>query len=37
MISSAADGPDIVAEELDLVMNMKLAVKEERYSDAGIW
>ncbi|XP_058185191.1 bifunctional nuclease 2 isoform X2 [Rhododendron vialii] len=36
-LDSAADGPDIVAEELDLVMNMNLAVKEERYSDAATW
>lgn len=36
-LDSAADGPDIIAEELDLVRNMNLAVKEERYSDAAIW
>lgn len=34
-ISSAADGPDLLLEELDLVRNMDLAVKEERYTDAG--
>ncbi|CAL5441362.1 unnamed protein product [Camellia sinensis] len=37
IISSAADGPDLLAEELDLVRNMNLAVKEERYNDAAMW
>lgn len=36
-LDSAADGPDLLAEELDLVRNMNLAVKEERYSDAAMW
>lgn len=36
ILSSAADGPDILSEELDLVNNMNLAIKEERYKDAGI-
>lgn len=36
-LSSAADGPDLLAEELILVRNLKLAVEEERYSDAGIF
>lgn len=36
ILSSAADGPNILSEELDLVKNMNLAVKEERYKDAGI-
>lgn len=36
ILSSAADGPDILSEELDLVNNINLAVKEERYKDAGI-
>lgn len=34
-MSSAADGPDLLAEELDVVRKMKLAVQEERYNDAG--
>ncbi|KAL8231711.1 hypothetical protein R6Q57_001489 [Mikania cordata] len=34
-LDSAIDGPDDLAEELDLVAKMNLAVKEERYSDAG--
>jgi hypothetical protein len=37
ILSSAADGPDILSEELDMVNNMNLAVKEERYKDAGIF
>jgi len=32
---SASDGPDALAEELDIVKNMNLAIKEERYNDAG--
>ena len=36
IVSSAADGPDSLAEELDIVMNMNLAIHEERYGDAGI-
>lgn len=36
ILSSAADGPDLLTEELNLVRNMNLAVKEERYNDAGI-
>ncbi|XP_059454314.1 bifunctional nuclease 2-like [Corylus avellana] len=35
-LDSAADGPDILSEELDLVNNMNLAVKEERYKDAAM-
>ncbi|KAG2694105.1 hypothetical protein I3843_08G120700 [Carya illinoinensis] len=36
-LDSAADGPDVLSEELDLVKNMDLAVKEERYKDAAMW
>ncbi|XP_071731230.1 bifunctional nuclease 2 [Rutidosis leptorrhynchoides] len=36
-LDSAIDGPDVLAEELDLVTKMNLAVKEERYSDAAMW
>ncbi|KAK2981261.1 hypothetical protein RJ640_028626 [Escallonia rubra] len=34
-LDSAADGPDFLSEELDMVRNMNIAIKEERYSDAG--
>lgn len=37
IFSSASDGPDLVAEELDLVRNMKKAITEERYNDAGMF
>ena len=33
---SAADGPDFLSEELDMLKNMKMAIYEERYKDAGI-
>ncbi|KAK9285225.1 hypothetical protein L1049_024413 [Liquidambar formosana] len=36
-LDSPADGPDLLAEELDLVRNMKLAIREERYTDAAMW
>ncbi|XP_056169542.1 bifunctional nuclease 2 isoform X2 [Syzygium oleosum] len=36
LLDSASDGPDALAEELDLVKNMNLAIKEERYNDAVI-
>ncbi|XP_041022831.1 bifunctional nuclease 2 isoform X1 [Juglans microcarpa x Juglans regia] len=36
-LDSAADSPDVLSEELDLVKNMDLAVKEERYKDAAMW
>lgn len=36
-LDSAADSPDVVAEELDLVKNMSLAIEEERYIDAAMW
>jgi hypothetical protein len=35
-LDSAADGPDVLSEELDLVKNMNLAIREERYNDAGM-
>ncbi|KAJ8764327.1 hypothetical protein K2173_006067 [Erythroxylum novogranatense] len=37
LLDSAADGPDLLAQEIDLVRNMNLAVQEERYSDAAMW
>ncbi|KAI5684028.1 hypothetical protein M9H77_05256 [Catharanthus roseus] len=36
-LDSAADGPDLLTEELILVRNMNLAAQEERYSDAAMW
>lgn len=36
ILLSAADGPDFLAQELDLVKNINSAVKEERYKDAGM-
>ncbi|KAA8532033.1 hypothetical protein F0562_006825 [Nyssa sinensis] len=36
-LDSATDGPDLLTEELDLVRNMNLAVREERYRDAAMW
>lgn len=36
-LDSAADGPDLIAEELNLVRNMLIAVVEERYKDAALW
>uniref|UniRef100_A0A2P2J9R7 Uncharacterized protein MANES_02G110900 n=1 Tax=Rhizophora mucronata TaxID=61149 RepID=A0A2P2J9R7_RHIMU len=36
-LDSAADGPDMLNQELDLIRNMNLAVKEERYNDAAMW
>lgn len=35
LLDSAADSPDLLTEELDLVRNMNLAIKEERYNDAA--
>ncbi|KAJ0040471.1 hypothetical protein Pint_28590 [Pistacia integerrima] len=35
-LDSASEGPDSVAEELNLVRNMDIAVKEERYNDAAM-
>ncbi|XP_030523744.1 bifunctional nuclease 2 [Rhodamnia argentea] len=37
LLDSASDSPDVLAEELDLVRNMNLAIKEERYNDAALW
>ncbi|XP_039069604.1 bifunctional nuclease 2-like [Hibiscus syriacus] len=36
LLDSAADGPDLLIEELNLVRNINLAVKEERYDDAAM-
>ncbi|KAJ9561763.1 hypothetical protein OSB04_006923, partial [Centaurea solstitialis] len=33
-LDSAIDGPDVLAEELDIVTKMNIAAKEERYDDA---
>ena len=32
---SAIDGPDSVAQELSMMHNMHLAIKQERFNDAG--
>ncbi|CAB4318246.1 unnamed protein product [Prunus armeniaca] len=36
-LDSAADGPDFLIQELELVNNISLAIKEERYKDAAMW
>ncbi|KAH7669100.1 hypothetical protein IHE45_11G054900 [Dioscorea alata] len=36
-LDSAADGPDNLLEELDLMKKMDIAVMEESYEDAAIW
>ncbi|XP_021819503.1 bifunctional nuclease 2 isoform X3 [Prunus avium] len=36
-LDSAADGPDFLIQELKLVNNISLAIKEERYKDAAMW
>ncbi|KAM0942236.1 putative bifunctional nuclease domain-containing protein [Dioscorea sansibarensis] len=36
-LDSAADGPDKLLEELDLMKKMDIAVMEESYIDAAIW
>ncbi|OAY60942.1 bifunctional nuclease isoform X1 [Manihot esculenta] len=36
-LDSPADDPDSLSEELDIVKNMNLAIKEERYGDAAMW
>ncbi|KAE8709477.1 hypothetical protein F3Y22_tig00110330pilonHSYRG00007 [Hibiscus syriacus] len=36
LLDSAADGPDLLTEELNLVRNIDLAVDEERYNDAAL-
>ncbi|MCL7045080.1 hypothetical protein MKW94_012295 [Papaver nudicaule] len=35
-LDSAAEGPDLLTEELDLLKSMNVAVKEERYKDAAM-
>ncbi|KAE8655939.1 transformer-2 protein-like protein beta-like [Hibiscus syriacus] len=36
LLDSAAGGPDLLTEELNLVRNIDLAVEEERYNDAAL-
>ncbi|GAV78580.1 DNase-RNase domain-containing protein [Cephalotus follicularis] len=36
-LDSAIEGPDLLTEELNVVKNLNLAVKEERYDDAVMW
>ncbi|XP_022971524.1 bifunctional nuclease 2-like [Cucurbita maxima] len=37
LLDSAADGPNFLSEELDMLKNMKMAIYEERYKDAAVW
>ncbi|XP_021731071.1 bifunctional nuclease 2-like [Chenopodium quinoa] len=37
LLDSPMDGPDLLAEEFNFVLNMKLAAQEERYNDAVMW
>ncbi|KAI4314701.1 hypothetical protein L6164_027584 [Bauhinia variegata] len=37
LLDSPADGPDLLAQELSMLRNLHIAVKEERYTDAAIW
>ncbi|KAA0052933.1 bifunctional nuclease 2 isoform X1 [Cucumis melo var. makuwa] len=37
LLDCAADGPDFLSEELDMLKNMKIAIYEERYKDAAMW
>nr|CAD1830589.1 unnamed protein product [Ananas comosus var. bracteatus] len=36
-LDSAVEGPDLLAEELDLVRKMNTAIIQERYGEAAIW
>ncbi|KAI3710353.1 hypothetical protein L2E82_40131 [Cichorium intybus] len=36
-LDSAIDGADVLTEDVDFVAKMNLAVKDERYSDAGVF
>ncbi|XP_068306241.1 bifunctional nuclease 2-like isoform X2 [Pyrus communis] len=36
-LDSAIEGPDSLIQELGLVKNINLAIKEERYKDAAMW
>ncbi|XP_050365193.1 bifunctional nuclease 2 [Argentina anserina] len=36
-LDSAADGPNLLAQELVLLKNIESAIKEERYRDAAMW
>ncbi|MED6185485.1 hypothetical protein PIB30_057450 [Stylosanthes scabra] len=37
VLDSAVDGQDLVAEELSMMNNMHIAIKQERFKDAAIW
>lgn len=37
LLDSAIDGPDSVAQELSMMHNMHLAIKQERFNDAATW
>ncbi|RZC30246.1 Ankyrin repeat domain-containing protein, chloroplastic isoform E [Glycine soja] len=37
LLDSAVDGPDLVAQELSMMHNMRIAIKQERFKDAVCW
>lgn len=37
LLDSPLDGPDLVAQELSMMRNMHIAIKQERFQDAAIW
>ncbi|XP_020217171.1 bifunctional nuclease 2 [Cajanus cajan] len=37
LLDSPLDGPDLVAQELSMMHNMHIAIKQERFRDAAIW
>ncbi|KAH1266815.1 Bifunctional nuclease 2 [Glycine max] len=37
MMYCLTDGPDLVAQELSMMHNMRIAIKQERFKDAAIW
>ncbi|XP_047149369.1 bifunctional nuclease 2 isoform X2 [Vigna umbellata] len=37
LLDSPVDGPDLVAQELSMMHNMHIAIKQERFKDAAIW
>ncbi|XP_061346091.1 bifunctional nuclease 2 isoform X2 [Gastrolobium bilobum] len=37
LLDSPSDGPDLVAQELSMMRNMHIAIKQERFKDAAIW
>ncbi|XP_027907425.1 bifunctional nuclease 2 isoform X2 [Vigna unguiculata] len=37
LLDSPVDGPDLVAQELSMMHNMHIAIKQERFKDAATW